>query len=115
MLTIASRLSRSMACVFSHIPAMSKGIIHGRLAGERRRLPRDVHRQVADPLQIVVDLHRGNDEPQVDRHRLVQGEHLEALLLDLDLALVDFVVALARRPGPVSASRSSRARTAICT
>ena len=55
-------------------------------------------RQVADALQLAVDLDHGDDEPQVAGHRLVQGQDLEALLLDLDLDLVDQDVAR-RSPG----------------
>ena len=54
----------------------------------------DVHRHVADPLQIVVDLHGGDDQPQIDGHRLMQCQGLHALLFHLDLATIDVQVAL---------------------
>ena len=54
----------------------------------------DVDRHVADPLQIVVDLHGGDDQPQIDGHRLMEGQGLHALLLHLDLAVIDVQVAL---------------------
>ena len=54
----------------------------------------DAHRQVGDPLQVGVDLQHRGDPPQIDRHRLVQGQHLQALFLDVDLVLVDILVRL---------------------
>ena len=53
----------------------------------------DVDRQVGDPLQVAVDLQHRRHAPQVDGHRLMQGEDLEALFLDLDLAVVDRLLA----------------------
>jgi hypothetical protein len=53
----------------------------------------DVHRQVADPLEVGVDLHGRHDRPQVGRHRLVQREQLEAAVVDLDVQVVDRLVA----------------------
>ena len=53
----------------------------------------DVDRVVADPLEIVGDLERGGEHPEVPRHRLLQGEEVDALLLDLDLHAVDHPVA----------------------
>ena len=54
---------------------------------------RDVDRQVADPLEVGVDLDRRDDRPQVDGHRLVQRQQLEAAAVDLDVQLVDRPVA----------------------
>ena len=45
--------------------------------------------EVADALQLAVDLDDRGDEAQVAGHRLVERQDLEALLLDVDLALVD--------------------------
>ena len=60
--------------------------------GQGGRLAGDVHRHVADPLQVVVDLQGRNQLPQIDRHRLVQGQRLEAFLLEVDFPAVDIVV-----------------------
>ncbi len=49
----------------------------------------DVRRQVADALQLAVDLDHRSDEAQVAGDRLVEREDLEALLLYVDLVLVD--------------------------
>ncbi len=54
---------------------------------------RDVHRQVAHPLEIGVDLDRGHDGPEVRRHRLVQRQQLQHAVVDLDVELVDRFVA----------------------
>ena len=42
----------------------------------------------------MVDLHRGDDQPQIDGHGLMQRQGLHAILFHLDLALVDVQVAL---------------------
>ena len=67
--------------------------------GQGGRLAGDVHRHVADPLQVVVDLQGRNQLPQVDRHRLVQGQRLEAFLLEVDLAAIDVFVHRLHFPG----------------
>ena len=54
----------------------------------------DVDGQVADALEIGVDLDRGDDGPQVGGHRLVQREQLEAAVVDLDVQLVERLVAV---------------------
>ena len=45
----------------------------------------DIDREIADALQIAVDLDRRHNDAQIDRHRLVQGQQLEAAIVDLDL------------------------------
>ena len=77
--------------LLAHQPQVA-GKLRRRIEDQPPHLAGDIHGQVADPLQIVVDLQRGNHEPQVAGHRLVQGERLEALFLDLDLAEIDFLV-----------------------
>ena len=49
----------------------------------------DVLGQVAHALQVGVDLQGGGDAAQVDGHRLVQGQDLQALFLDVVFLLVD--------------------------
>ena len=51
--------------------------------------PRDAHRLIADPLQVAVDLDHRQNEPQVDRHRLLLGEQLIGHLVQLALRRVD--------------------------
>ena len=53
----------------------------------------DVDREVADAFEIGVDLDRREDRPQVGGHRLVQREQPEAAVVDLDVQLVDRLVA----------------------
>ena len=50
---------------------------------------RDVDRQVAHALQVVVDLDGGGDEAQIPRHGLVQRQQAGGEIVDLDLHLVD--------------------------
>ena len=59
----------------------------------------DVDRDVPHALQVVVYLQHGDDVPQVTRDGLMQGQHLEALHFDFDLALVDPIVSLQNAPG----------------
>ena len=54
----------------------------------------DVHRQVADPLDVGDDLERGHDEAQIGGDRLAAGEHEEGEFVDLDLVAVDRLIAL---------------------
>ena len=49
----------------------------------------DVHREVAHALQVGIDLQRGDDQAQVGRHGLLQGEQVDGELVDLDLDRVD--------------------------
>ena len=76
---------------------------HGSQAGGQRLArilrqifgaPRDVDGFVRHAFEIVVDLQHGDHKTQVDSHRLVEGQHLEAVLLYLDLHLVHVIVAL---------------------
>ena len=66
-----------------------RGSRHRVLVEQVKRPLGDVLGQVADALELAVDLDDGGHEPQVAGHRLVEREDLEALLLDLDLVLVD--------------------------
>ena len=60
----------------------------------RRAASRDVDGEVADALEIGVDLDGRDDGPQVDGHRLVQRQQREAASVDLDVQLVDRLVAV---------------------
>ena len=53
----------------------------------------DIDREVADPLEVGVDLDRRDDRAQIGGHRLVQRQQLEASVIDLDVQLVDRAVA----------------------
>ena len=52
----------------------------------------DIDDDVTDALEVVVDFEDGDDEPQIARHRLVQGEDFQAFLFDGDFLGVDFVI-----------------------
>ena len=47
---------------------------------------------VSVPLEVIIDLERGNDKAQIRGHGLVEGQHLQALLLHVDFHIVDLVV-----------------------
>ena len=53
-----------------------------------RRLA-DIDGEVADALQIGVDLDHRHDGSQIDRHGLVQGKERETSIVDFDLQIVD--------------------------
>src|SRR6185369_3050477 len=55
---------------------------------------RDVHRRIADALEVAVDLHHRHEEAEVDRGRLLAPENAVTDLVDLDLELIDVAVAL---------------------
>jgi len=64
----------------------------GRSARCKARLG-DVFGQVGHALQLVIDFHGRGDPAQIHGHRLVQGQDLQALLLDVVLLLVDLAIA----------------------
>ena len=53
----------------------------------------NVHGQIADPLEIGVDLDGRHDDAEIRRHRLMQREQLEAAIIDFDMKVVDRLVA----------------------
>ena len=55
----------------------------------------NVDGEVADALEVGVDLDGGDDRAQVHRHRLMQRQELEAAVVNLDVQLVDGRVARA--------------------
>lgn len=71
--------------------------IDQRLDGRVRDVPlggfADIDCEVGDAFEIAVDLHGGDDGPEIDRHRLVQRQQLEATVVDFDMHLVDRLVA----------------------
>ena len=77
------------------------------LAVERRQLFQhqldfgDIRRVVADALHVRRHLQRRGDHAQVARHRLLRQEQAVALLLDLPVLLVDFLVVGDDRTRPV--------------
>jgi len=53
----------------------------------------DIDREIADALDVGVDLQNGDDDAQVGGERLSQREELEAAVVDFDVQLVDRLVA----------------------
>ena len=64
----------------------------GRCDVPPRRLG-DVDREVADALEVGVDLDGGDDRAQVGRHRLIERQQREAAAVDLDVQRVERLVA----------------------
>ena len=57
----------------------------------------DVDGQVADALEVGVDLDGGDDHAQVGGHRLVQRQQLEAAIVHFHVEVVDRLVARQHR------------------
>ena len=60
----------------------------GRRFEQAQRGLGDVHGLVADALEVGAHLHGRGDEAQVGRHGLLQGEHLQTAVVDLDLEAI---------------------------
>ena len=82
-----------------------------RVLREVDRALADVHREVADALEVGDHLQRERDEAQVGGHRLALREDHEAQLVGLDLGAIDLLVGVDGSSAPASTSRSTRART----
>ena len=90
----ASSASPSIARARRAMSSISgSGASRRALSSEPQRALRDVHRVIADALEIVRDLDRADDEAKVARHRLLQREQRDRALLDLDLERVELRVA----------------------
>jgi len=72
----------------SPMPAMSTGKFRRILLQQIQRPDGNAHRHVADPLQIAVDLDHRQDEPQIDRHRLLPRQQLVGHLIHFALRRV---------------------------
>ena len=75
------------------IRGMSISFLTGGVLRVAPRRLGDVDREVADALEIGVDLDRRDDRAQVDGHRLVQRQQREAAVVDLDVQRVERLVA----------------------
>src|SRR5215510_14906843 len=64
-----------------------------RMTGQILCTARNINGRIGHALEIVIHLQDGYHKAQVNGHRLVQSENLKAILLDLDLHLIDFVIA----------------------
>src|SRR5439155_1345198 len=74
---------------------------------------RDVHGVISHALQIVGDLHRREQQPEVARHGLLRGEEVHDRLLDLHLEAIEHAVPRddLRREGPVALEHRVERRT----
>ena len=68
-------------------------LLDRRMAGVAARGLGDVHREIAHTLEVGVDLDGRDDLPQVGRHRLVERQQREAAVVDVDVELVQRLVA----------------------
>ncbi len=75
------------------IRGMSISFLTGGCADVAPRRLGDVDGEVADALEIGVDLHGRDDRAQVDGHRLVERQQREAAVVDLDVQRVERLVA----------------------
>ena len=65
-----------------------------RLLGEPHGALGDIGRVIADPLQVVGDLHGHHDQAQVDRHGLPRRQQADRVLIDLLFHAIDLIVLL---------------------
>ncbi len=73
---------------------------------------RDVDRVVADALQIVGDLGRGDQQAEVSRHGLLSGEQIDHSLLDLELEGVDGAITGDHAGGELAVATQQRVERA---
>jgi hypothetical protein len=76
---------------FGH-PRQHRLLADGAVIDVAARRLGDVHGEIADPLQVGVDLDRGDDDAQVDGYRLLQRQQFEGAIVDRHLAGVDVAV-----------------------
>ena len=69
--------------------------------GKKARAEGNVRGLIAHSFELVINLEYRDNKTQVTRHRLVQGEDLQAILLDLDFGVVDLVVGVENFVGQV--------------
>jgi hypothetical protein len=86
------RFAEHPADAVGHARHVERWGVQRRLLREEPALLGDVGGHVGDALQVVVDLQDRDDVAQVRRHRLMQGQGVQAFLLDVHLQLVDLVV-----------------------
>ena len=91
--TNASSASRSIVWAMVAIRGMSISFLTGGVRRVAARRFGDVDRQIADALEVGVDLHGGDDRPEVGGHRLVERQQREAAVVDLDVQAVERLVA----------------------
>src|SRR6266699_1756568 len=65
-----------------------------RLARQILRTSRNIDGSIGHALEIIIHLQDRHHKAQVNGHRLVQGENFQTIFLDLDLHLIDFIIAL---------------------
>ena len=76
---------------------------------------RDVHGLVADPLEVQAAVQDRRDQAEVGRHRGLQRQELQNTVVDLQVELVDLVVAVDDALCRLASSRSTTASTAFGT
>src|SRR5439155_278975 len=57
----------------------------------QREFP-DVFRVPSDPVQVGRDLERGRDRPKIPSDGRMEGDEVDARVLDLELETVDFLI-----------------------
>src|SRR5215813_5825790 len=87
------RVSQHLLCDVAHLRNVDQ-LLDRRVQGVTLRGFCDVDGQIANALEIRIDLDGGNDRAEVGGHRLVQSEEREASTVDLDMQLVDRFVAV---------------------
>jgi hypothetical protein len=88
---VVERVGQHLACQARHLLDLRK-LRERRLFRQVLDGLRDVYRVIAHPLEVVGDLHRHRDQPQVARERLLQREQVDAGVIDLHLQRIELPV-----------------------
>ncbi len=75
----------------AHLRQGLRGDVVGIFAQAARRFGA-VHREVADALEVGDDFEAGADDAEVSRHRLLEGEETDAVVLDAEVERIGRVV-----------------------
>ena len=75
---------------FAHARQIDVGF-HLRMTHHAHGGLRDIHRLVADALQVAIDARNGEQKPQIGSHRSLQSKQALNALVDFDLDFVDRV------------------------
>ena len=73
------------------VELLQQALARGQLLGREIEL-RDVHRLIPDPLQMKTDVQDGRHEPELCRHRRLQREHLQQIVVDREIQVVDRII-----------------------
>ena len=105
------RLVQHLLDLARHVGQVDVGL-QRRLAVQLQDALADVDAQIAHPLEVGHQLQRHGEEAQIGRDRLAARQDLHAVLVDVDLELVDLAVGRDRLLGERAVAIDERADAA---